>query len=238
MTTRTFTYRSNSTRNRCSQTPQFQGVWLQRTQSVVGCSMRHTHAAFAFAFAVAIALTACGAEAPAAEVTPDAVETPVAPTEPTGPVAGAAITADQVDAAKAAGLGIYRSPSGALFAIDKNAPLPAEVIADIKATAGGAGSAAAAAGDQAGMVARSDARESAMWAAFDTGKTLVFIAAGGRYGQDGSLQESYFGIGTNDRNIVPVGTKFGSADEALAHAQAAVAASSDPTRFEIIDLTR
>jgi uncharacterized protein (UPF0333 family) len=205
----------------------------------------HHHVGVVLALAITAALAGCatGADAPSTSTAATAAtsETNTAAaasveTEQVSPQAGTELVSEtDVDAAKDIGFGVYTTSTGTKVAIDKHAPLPAEVVADIRAVAGGAGEAAA---DKAEMEARSDARSAARANASAAGKTLVFVVSAGQYGKDGSLERSYFAIATTDRGIVPVGTEFGTAADALATAQSSVAAQKDPTIYEIIDLTQ
>jgi hypothetical protein len=200
-----------------------------------------TAAAITAVLAVALAACSTGTDQTAEPTRPVATETAPAtdiqtdaPVEdkPAGPQAGAELVSDtDVDAAKDAGLGIYTTSTGTKVAIDKTAALPETVVADIRASVGTSGAGA----DKAAAEARDGAMVKAITETKAAGKTVVFIIQGGQYGQAGNLERTFYAIATTDRSIVAGGTEFGSAAEALATAQAGVAAQADPSAYAVID---
>jgi hypothetical protein len=69
-----------------------------------------------------------------------------------------------------------------------------------------------------------------------TGKVVVFITAGGNYDVDKNLTSVSYFYNAYDGSLF--GIELPNADVALQEAQAAVAASGDPGKYVIVDLTR
>lgn len=210
--------------------------------------MTKTRITLAAAVLIGVLLTGCtstsdpapsaSAPAPVASTPSDATPTPdtTSPAAPAVPAVGATVTTPaEVDAAKGAGLGIYTASSGAQVVVDPHQPLPADVVADLRAISGLAETSLP---DKEAGSARVDKIVQSITAAGDAGKTLVAVGASGVYGQSGKLEKSYYAIATLDRAIVAPGVMFSSASDALTAAQAAIAAQPDPSIYELVDLTK
>lgn len=196
-----------------------------------------THRAVATVTAVTLAatLTGCAATStepatPAVEAAqdtpePEPTEEPVVeetpepePTEETGPT--------------------YTLTDGTTVTINPNEPLPQAVIADITATSPAKGHQSQSAADnpaqQAGLVATQERIEA-------LGKTPILISHGAATDINGQVTSRFFVV------VAPMGdplfiqdaarTVFQDAGGALREAQGRIAASDDPNRYALIDLT-
>ncbi|WP_024285326.1 hypothetical protein [Cellulomonas sp. KRMCY2] len=199
-------------------------------------------AALALGAGLALALTGCSpteAEAPTprAEATalePAPVEATVAPEVPVvaAPAVGAVITDAEVAAAEAAGLGVYTTATGELVVIDPAAPAP-QVILD-EAAASGYG--ATAAPDDATREARTASLLGTGERAAEAGKRLVFVVAGGQYGQDGTIEKVLYAVVTSATELRAPGGNADTIEGATAIAQARIDAQPDPAIYEIVVL--
>lgn len=193
-----------------------------------------THRALATVTAVALTtatLTGCTATSPepttptveAAESTPEPNEEPVVEEspEPTAPT-----------------LPEYTLADGTTVTINPNEPLPQAVIADITATSPAKGHQSQSAADnpaqQAGLVATQERIEA-------LGRTPILISHGAATDINGQVTSRFFVV------VAPMGdplfiqdaarTVFQDAGGALREAQGRIAASDDPNRYALIDLT-
>lgn len=156
---------------------------------------------------------------------------PVQPDEPTAPAAGAVLDSEaDANAAEDAGLKVYTAADGSKVAVDPHAPMPEVMVTDIRATAG------SQAVTDGSATANSSARSAAYRQAAAVGKQVVFILPGGQYDESGNVTDTWVSIGTTDQSLGVMGVHYGSQGEAVAAAQAAIAASADPSIYEVIDL--
>lgn len=196
---------------------------------------------------VSVFLTGCGGQStgevsdppkPSASVTEPAATEPEPPAEPAAavPAVGATgITSEEAEAAKAAGLGVYQFGDGTLVVVDPHLPFPADLVVDMRDTAGNMG--IAPSWDERDAYFK---RLTGPWErAAGSGKYPVFVFASGTYDPSAkSLVESFVNIKSLDPDRALNGVMFASADEAIAGAQSIIATKPDPSLYEVIDLTR
>jgi hypothetical protein len=158
---------------------------------------------------------------PEPEVTPEPV-----------PAVGEVITTDaQAAAAQQAGLGVHVASDGTRIVVDPLAPLPDAVVADVKASTPGQGPATKrdASRREQDLVRATDAIEA-------TGKYVLYVLEGAVFDMDGTRLSTDYRWVTEYPALNTQSHVYATAAEALAGAQAAVAAQPDPARFEIINL--
>jgi len=188
--------------------------------------------------AAVLVMTGCGATT-SAESSPDTQEQTVETTQPEVIETPAPEPTPTQEPAPVPGeeegpqLPVYTTASGVAVTIDPHAPLPAEVVAEIKAV-GVLASGAAPTYDERHAMSQylSDAADKIIY----TGKIPVFVFVSGAYEMDGSLISSFYNLSAREPGFN--GVALGSADEAISLAQSIIATRPDPSIYQVIDLTR
>lgn len=141
-------------------------------------------------------------------------------------------TQEEVDAAQAAGLGIYTSPvDERMVVIDPDAPLAEEIIADAKAI-----------GREPSQIQGKDALEAdallnvARQAAKSGGMKPVFVGKAAIYGRDLRLERTRFGVITPYLELQRPGGGAATVEEAIAKAEERIADAPDPSRYQVVVL--